>query len=63
MPETWAEWSGKVGLEHAVLNFPVNFLSEQLPSFGAESHREVKLTVLCTQNAFRGSFQCASAVN
>lgn len=38
-------------------------VSEQIPSFGAERHREGKPTVPCTQNAFRGSFWCASAVN
>lgn len=38
-------------------------VNEQFPLFGAERHWEGKLALSSTQNAFRGSFWCASAAN
>lgn len=52
-------WGGGAG----TCRVPCELVSEQLPSFGAERHREGKPTVPRTQNAFRGSFWCASAMN
>lgn len=54
----WVAWGG--GAE--MYRVPCELVSEPLPSFDAERHREGNPTVPWTLNVFKGSFRCALAV-